>query len=324
MRRGDIKGTQLFKERTDNKKTYRELFAEFMLSIKVKGRSEYTLRSYKYHNKYFSEFLGADTLCRDITESTLEDYILYIQDVKQITNGITINSYLRNISPIIKFGVKKRYILQDFEIPVVKYQETFKEIYTTEELQTLLQKPKKKDFVSIRTWAILWTFASTGIRARELRELKVKGVDLLNRTITVNATKNKKARYLPISNSLAEVLTEYLAFRSGAGDDYLFPSVYGEQMAQSTLQKCIKVYCNKKGVEKYSLHLFRHTFITNAVNQNVSPLILQKITGHSTMKELSRYYNAKTTDMVGIIDDIAPKMNRRESIFKSNTVKKKR
>lgn len=323
MRKGDIKGGQLFKQKQEIKKTYMELFEEFMLSIKIKGRSEYTLRSYKHHNKYFCEFLGANTLCCDITERTLEEYILYIQEVKQLTNGITINSYLRNISPIIKFGIKKRYILDDFEIPVVKYQETFKEIYTQEELNGLLEKPKKRDFISIRTWAILWTLSSTGIRARELRELKVKGVDLLNRSITVNATKNKKARYLPISNSLAEVLIEYLEFRNGAGDDYLFPSVYGELMAQSTLQKCIKVHCDKKGVEKYSLHLFRHTFITNAVNQNVSPLILQKITGHSTLKELNRYYNAKTTDMVGIIDDIAPKVNKRESIFKSTQGKKK-
>lgn len=176
MQKGDIKGGQLFKQKPEVKKTYKELFEEFMISIRIKGRSEYTLRSYKHHNKYFCEFLGSDILCCDITESTLEKYILYIQDVKKITNGVTINSYLRNISQIIKFSMNKRYILDDFEIPVVKYQETFKEIYTQEELNKLLEKPKKRDSISIRTWAILWMLSSTGIRARELRELRVKGV----------------------------------------------------------------------------------------------------------------------------------------------------
>ncbi|WP_097028068.1 tyrosine-type recombinase/integrase [Clostridium peptidivorans] len=316
MRRGEVKGTQLFKQKQEIRKTFKELFEEFLLSIKVKGRSEYTIRSYKYHCKYFMEFLGEDTLCSTINESTFEEYILYIQDVKKLNNGVTVNSYLRNISPIVKFGIKKRYIVEDFQIPQVKCQETFKEIYTREELNLLLGKPKKHDFNTLRTWAVIWTFASTGVRARELRELKVKGVDLLNRSVAVNSTKNKKARYLPISNSLAEVLTEYLEVRNGESEDYLFPTVYGDQLAQSTLQKSIKIYCNTLGIDKCSLHLFRHTFITSAVNQNVSPLILKKITGHSTLKQLNNYYNAKTTDMVNVIDEIAPKINRKESMFK--------
>jgi integrase/recombinase XerD len=329
VKRGEVKGRQQFNEKADNSKAYKELFEEFMLSTKLKGRSEYTMKSYQYHSKYFTEFLkatnqGSNTLCRDINEKMLEDYILYMQDVKGITNNITINSYLRNVSPIIKFGIRKRYIPEDFEIPSVKYQETFKEIYSEEDIAELLEKPKKRDFSSMRTWAIIWTLTSTGLRARELRELKVKGVDLMNRTITVNATKNKKARYLPISNSLTQVLTEYLSIRGGKGDDYLFPTVYGERMAQSTLQKSIMLYCKARGVDKYSLHLFRHTFITNAVNQNVSPLILQRITGHCSMKELNRYYNAKTSDMVNILDEIAPKISRKESLFKKGSDKAKK
>jgi integrase/recombinase XerD len=315
VKRGEVKGTQLFKQRQECKKTFKELFEEFILSVKVKGRSEFTIRSYHYHNKYFMGFIGENTLINTITQQTLEDYILYMQNEKGLKNGVTLNSYLHNISPIIKYGVKKGY-LKDFEIPQVKFQETFKDIYTQEELIELLRKPKKSDFITIRTWAMIWTFASTGLRARELRELRIKNVDMFNRTITVNVTKNKKARYLPISNSLAEVMSEYIEVRNGELEGYLFPTVYGDILAQSTLQKCIKTYCNDRGIEKCSLHLFRHTFITNAVNQNVSPLILQRITGHSTMKELSKYYNAKTIDMVNVIDNIAPTLKRKKSLFK--------
>jgi len=312
---GEVKGAQLFKQRQECKKTYEELYKEFQLSIKIKGRSKYTLKSYHYHNKYFMQFIGKNTLCSTINQKTLENYIIYMKDIKGLTNGITLNSYLHNISPIIKFGVRRGY-LDDFQIPQVKFQETMKEIYTQGELTELLTKPRLKDYITIRTWSMIWTFASTGLRATELRELRVKNVDMFNRTISVNVTKNKRARYLPISNSLSEVLTEYLEIRSGESDDYLFPTVYGDILAQSTLQKCIKNYCNKRGIEKCSLHLFRHTFITNAVNQNVSPLILQKITGHSSMKELSRYYNAKTIDMVNVIDEIAPTLKSKKSLFK--------
>lgn len=319
MIKGDIKGTRVFKKNTRKKILYDDLFKEFYRSMEIKGRAEDTLKTYKHHNKYFTEFLkinyGDNVCCDVISLETFEDYIRYLK-AKGIDNNITINSYMQNVSPVVKYGYRKGYIFDEFRIPYLKVQETFKEIYSPHEMNLLLQKPKNKEFTSIRTWAIIWTFASTGVRATELRNLEVGAVDLINRSIVVNHTKNKKARYLPISNALAEVLEEYLKFRGGEDGEYLFPSVYNEQMARTTLQKGIKKYCNARGVEKTSLHLFRHTFITNAVNANCSPLILKKITGHSTMKELNRYYNATLMDVVEIIDGIAPKTNKKGNYFK--------
>jgi len=317
VKRGEVIGKQKFSNLNKIiKKTYSELKGEYINQLEIKGRSEYTIRSCKYHSKYFLDFLGKDIDCNEITEQTLEDYIIYIKTVKGITNGVTINSYIRNISPVLKHGMKKGYIAHEFLMPVVKEQETIKEIYAQTELDSLLKRPTKTDFVNIRTWTILWTLASTGIRARELRELKVKNIDLINRTINVNQTKNKKARVLPLSSSFLEVIEEYLLLRNGEAEGYLFCSVYNTQLAMSSLQKSIKNYCNERGIEKTSLHLHRHTFITNAVNKNVNPLLLKRITGHSTLKELNRYYNAKTVDLVEIIDEITPKSNKKESYFK--------
>ena len=72
---------------------------------------------------------------------------------------------------------------------------------------------------------------------------------------------------LPLSSSFSEVIEEYLQAREGEAEDYLFCSVYNTQLAMSSLQKSIKNYCNERRIAKTSLHLFRHTFITNAVNK---------------------------------------------------------
>jgi integrase/recombinase XerD len=315
LKKGISKGSQLFKNEAHIiKKTYEEAFEEYILSVKVKGRSEETISTYKHHSNYFIQFIGANTNCSDITLDTLESYILYLKgkDIK----GTTINSYILNVSPIIKYCIKKGYIVRDFLIPTVKVQEESKEILTQEELSILLQKPKKKDFVSIRTYTCIWVLASTGLRASELRHLKVGNVNILDRIIACNYTKNKKARYLPISTSLLEVLTEYLELRKGKGEDYLFPSVYGEILSRTSLQKSIVKYCKERGIEHQGIHIHRHTFITRSVEMNVSPLILKSITGHSTFKQLNHYYNAKTSSMVEVIDSIAPSLKKKESQFK--------
>lgn len=312
----DIKQKRLFSEKKVTRKTFEELLEEYLRYSKALNRSEYTIKAYKYHSKYFLEFIGKNFLCEDIDIHLIEEYLLYLRDKKGLTNGTTLNSYIRNLSPIIKYGYRKGYIYSDFEFPTVEEQEKVKEIYTAEELDKLLEKPKSRNFVEIRTWTMIITFASTGIRLRELRELKIKNVNMIDRTITLNDTKNKKSRILPISMALMEALQDYFEYRGGESEEYLFCNVFGEKISQTAVQKSIKDYNLKRGVNKYSIHLFRHTFITNAVNQNVSPLILKKITGHTTMKELNRYYNASPRDIVNIIDDIAPKPTKKKKFFK--------
>ncbi|HZK60735.1 MAG TPA: tyrosine-type recombinase/integrase [Anaerovoracaceae bacterium] len=316
MKRGDIKHGRVTASKPIQNKTFKELGEEFLRNAEVRGLSEWTIKSYRYQIGYFLEFAGGELMCKDIGYEMIEKYIIYMKKQKGLSNPVTLNSYLQNISPMIKYGVKKRNILNQFIMPVVKGQETFKEIYTDDELNVLLDNPNKVDFITTRTHTIIWLLASTGIRARELRELKVKNVDMIGRAITVNQTKNKRPRMLPISKSLYDVITNYMDERGGSVDDYLFPTIYNDIMAMTSLQDSIKKYCNERGVYKTSLHLFRHTFITNAVNQNVSPLILQRITGHSTMHQLSKYYNARTIDLVDVIDGIAPKNNRKKSHFK--------
>jgi Site-specific recombinase XerD len=316
VKRGDIKAERVMASKPSQNKSFRELGEEFLRYSEIRGLSEWTIKSYRYQISYFLEFAGEGLMCKDIGLDLMEEYILFMKQKKEISNPVTLNSYLQNVSPLIKYGINKRYILNQFPMPFVKGQETFKEIYSDDEINALLETPSKKDFITVRTHTIIWMLASTGIRARELRELRNKNVDMLNRAITVNETKNKRPRRLPISKSFYDVLMAYIEMRGGDGEDYLFPTMYNEILAMSSLQESVKRYCRERGVYKTSLHLFRHTFITNAVNQNVSPLILQRITGHSTMHQLNRYYNARTVDLVDVIDGIAPVTSKKKSYFK--------
>jgi integrase/recombinase XerD len=315
LKKGISKGQQLFKNESQIiKKTYQQAFEEYVATAKIRGLAEDTIKTYYHHHKYFCEFLGKNKNCSSLDVKTVESYILSLQE-KGI-KSTTINSYIQNISPVLKYCIKRGYILQDFIIPYVKVQEEHKEILTEDELNILLQPPKGKDFVSIRVYTCIWLLASTGLRASELRHLKVNNVNMIDRVITCNYTKNRKARYLPISSSLYEILDDYLNLRKGGGDDYLFPTVYGDILSRTSLQKGIVKYCHERGIEKSGIHIYRHTFITRSVEKNVSPLILKNITGHSSFKQLNHYYNSRMSSMVEIIDTIAPKLNKKESNFK--------
>ncbi|HZK12544.1 MAG TPA: phage integrase SAM-like domain-containing protein, partial [Atribacterota bacterium] len=134
---------------------FKELGEEFLRNAEVRGLSEWTIKSYRYQIGYFLEFAGVELICKDIGYEMIENYIIYMKEQKGISNPVTLNSYLQNISPMIKYGVKKRYILNKFLMPIVKGQETFKEIYTDDELKVLLDNPNKVDFITTRTHTII-------------------------------------------------------------------------------------------------------------------------------------------------------------------------
>lgn len=77
-------------------------------------------------------------------------------------------------------------------------------------------------------------------------------------------------------------------------------------MRRTTLQCSVSKYCKVHGIEKTSIHLFRHTFITLSVRKGVSPLILKRITGHKDLKMLNHYYSFDVSDIVSIVDEINP------------------
>ena len=73
-------------------------------------------------------------------------------------------------------------------------------------------------------------------------------------------TKNRKQQIIPLSQSLAEILVGYLEIRGNNPDDYLFCNIYGEKGNIRSFEDLVAKYNHERGVEKTSIHLFRHTF----------------------------------------------------------------
>lgn len=311
MKKGEKVGKVQFTVKQKKQKPFNEVTEEYIKICKRKNLSETTIKGYRYSCKYFMAFNENNY----ITKNSVNNYVDYLESKN--TNIATINSYIRKLSPLFRYAYEMGYYPK-VEVNFIKYQKQAKDIYTKEELNKLLQKPRKKTFVNIRNWAMAWTFASTGIRRNELQHLRICNIDLLNRTLLLNKTKNKNYRYIPISSSLYDVLLEYMELRQGEKEDYLFCTVYNTKMATSSINKEMELYNAMQGVVTTGIHRYRHTFITNAVNNNVNILLLKKITGHSSTTTLSGYYNAKVNDALEIIDTIAPKglKQSRKSMFK--------
>lgn len=242
-------------------------------------------------------------LCAIITQDLNNEYYLHLQKSHKAT---TINSYVFKVSPTILYGVEKGYIKEKIVFTHMVEQQEIKEIYSQEELEILLKRPTSGDFCEFRAWVVINVLLSTGMRAQELRNLKFKDINFELGYITLNVTKNKEARVIPISSTLHMVLTEWVQVRNASKEDYVFCSIFGEQLRRTVLQTLVKRYSLRRGVDKYGLHLYRHTFITLSVRKGMSSLALRRITGHKSTKMLEKYYQFNPTDLVNIVDQFNP------------------
>lgn len=283
--------------------SYRSLHELYIRECKRKNLASETIQGYHYAGIYFLDFAGHDLMCEDVTQNLINEYYLYLQSHHKAT---TVNSYVFKISPIVLYGVRMGYIKEQIEFTHCKEQKEIKEIYTHEELEKLLKRPQNNDFCEFRAWAIINLFIGTGIRAKELRYLKVQDVNLENRYIILNATKNKEARILPMSTTLYNVMAEWLQVRNASKEDWLFCNIYGEQLQRVVLQTLVKRYSLDRGVDRYGLHLYRHTFITLSVRNGMDSIMLKRITGHKSTKMLEQYYQCNPTDLVKIVDTYNP------------------
>lgn len=152
---------------------FRELVQLYSRDCRIRGIEEVTIAGYEYACKKFLEYLQEDIRCSEVRQELFDDYQL---ELATRVKPETVNSYLFKISPVVKFGKERGYIVADIQLSHMAHQEHFKDVYTEDEIRRLLARPKTDKFNEYRTWVIVSVFLGTGIRSLELRSIRCKDV----------------------------------------------------------------------------------------------------------------------------------------------------
>ena len=287
--------------------TLKEGFEKFLIVKKAMNLSEASIKGYKGSFRYFTDFIGEETICSCITDDSFYSFIEYLREKNSNITNTSINTYLRNLRAIFYFFMEKGF-LPKYDIKLIKSEKKIKETYNDEELGRLLIKPDLNtcQFSEYRNWVIVSYLLGTGNRLNTLCNIKIGDVDLLNGNITLRQVKNKKAYILPLSATLNKILAEYIQLREGNDEDYLFCNTFGEQLCKNALTTAIERYNKRRGVEKTSIHLFRHTFAKSWILNGGDIFRLQKILGHSSIEIVKEYVNMFGNDLKYNFDEFNP------------------
>ena len=283
-------------------------WSDFIWQRKTKGSAEATIdyynRFYKKFCSFLSEVLGTTPKEQPIATLTKMNEIqhLFVKSMGDV-NIQTVNNYLRAYRSFGNFCEKQGYI-DGFNCPIKEVEPSIKQVYTDNEIKKLLVKPNIENHSEFRNYVIINLILSTGARCNTIINIKMEDVDLEERIIIFNTTKAHKTTRIPLNITMTRILREYINYWGDYSQDgYLFFNEFGEQLTRSGLGTSIKRYNRKRGVEKTSLHLFRHTFAKKWLQNGGDIFTLQKVLTHSELTMVKRYANIYDSDLISAVNE---------------------
>ena len=287
----------------ENGLTFEQGCEEYILDCKARNLRQGTIKHYTDTMVQLKKYVGCDTLVKDMTKNTFDDFIIELRD-NPVINEQSLNTYARDLKTIMRYFMKREYIPY-FDIAIPKVDKQPIETYTDRELLKLLKKPNLKHctFTEYKTWVMTNFLLSTGARRNSIINIKIKDVDLDGEVVHINVTKSRKPIIVPLNADIKKILQEYLIYRKGGEDDFLFCNVFGGKVSSSSVYHQIYEYNKSRGIEKTGMHRYRHTFAKKWVTMGGNVVTLQKILGHSSLEITQNYLNILVSDIKRDVDE---------------------
>ena len=290
--------------RNVQKSPVEQYFSLFLSSAAARGVKDKTLQTYKQHFHSISKRMDVTVPMNCLTAQDVDTMILKMRE--EGLSDCSINSYTRTLKVFFSWCNEEGH--SELNIKLYKAAETVKEVYTDDELLALLKKPEANcNFCEYRNWVIINFLLNSGCRAATVRNIQNQDVDLARKQIVLRHTKNGKVQVIPLCSSMVAILRDYMVVRSGGGSDYLFCNEFGDLLTENALRLAIVRYNTARGVQRTSIHAFRHTFARKyLVDCGGDAFMLQKLLGHSTLKMTKHYCAIYDADIAKDYDRFSP------------------
>lgn len=160
-------------------------------------------------------------------------------------------------------------------------------VLTKSEIRRLLDTPNLSLPLGIRDRALLELLYSTGLRVGELERVTVHHVDLTTQTLQVRHAKGGKPRVVPLGQTAARWLKEYLVqvrprlCRKAPFERALFVVTGGRPLNQTQARGLLRQVAQRAKIKKaVTPHVLRHSCATHLLQAGADIRAIQQLLGH--------------------------------------------
>lgn len=249
------------------------------------------------------------------TPQTADSYYRSIEKFKSKTRNAKKLHYHDIVKYLNKYSSNKQrelasikryydYLLEQGEIeyhPCVnltikrqKHVVQFQDLFTSAELEKLLNRPSRYNDLKYRNKLIISLFIFQGLASENVVNLKLQDVDLDNGTIYIRATRNLKSRTLEIQGKQMVYLMNYLHLERSRLNRFssvkLLIGKLGQDVKVDTLNRMIKPLKILFPTKNLNAKTIRQSVIYNWLNKEQKSLEeVQQLSGHKWLSSIEKY-----------------------------------
>ena len=229
-----------------------------------------------------------------ITETKQINDNLLLQLIAECQNEELSANYINKLVKALKYMIKvlsELGYINPVEFKISKLSEVENRINSIEKevLLKILEHIKTR---SIRTRLIVLLLLATGVRRKELVNIKLENIDLESNSIVLETTKTKILRTCFIPDELNTLILEYI--KEKQPQYYLFEKEPYIALEPKTITKVLNKIKVSLNLDKLSAHQFRHTFGTCIYDSSLDIELTRVLLGHSSYNMTRRYiHNSK-------------------------------
>jgi len=267
----------------------------------MRNLTKESLRRYNNGLKKFLKHLEAQQL----NVNTLTPHDLTHQIIPaMLAEGLalrTVNCNICILKEFFKFLASDGWLKTNIaaELKPFKVQPSLTHTFTDEHLQRLFAQPDRSTFTGYRNYVMMLVLLDTGIRLKELADLRVTDIDFEEQSLRIQQGKGRKSRIVPIQRTCVWELKYYLQERGKLEHDYLWVNLDNEPFKASGIRIMISRYCRAAGIRdvQCSCHTFRHTMAKQYLLNGGDMFTLKSILGHERMETTEAYIELFSRDL---------------------------
>ncbi|WP_137148091.1 tyrosine-type recombinase/integrase [Mycolicibacterium sp. CR10] len=277
-----------------------DLLPSWQLAMRAERKADKTITSYTEGVRRFLKWCEDTGTPPELTATTVQAFIAHLLDHgAEASTALSRQKALRQYAGwLVREGELEANPLLGLKPP--KQDKKVTHALTDDQIRALLKACQGKTLRDRRDEAVVRLMVETGLRAAETVALQVSDVDLSRGLAVIQKGKGGKGRVVPFGPQTAAALDRYIRARrvhNLADTPALWVGARnGRAFTYPGLDKALRQRASDAGIERFHLHLLRHTYAHRWLRAGGSEQGLMAVAGWANRAMLDRYTSSSASE----------------------------
>ena len=180
-------------------------------------------------------------------------------------------------------------------VPEVRQTAHLPSTLTVEQIESVLNCVDRESPMGKRDYALLLVASRLGLRASDVRNLKVEDISWETHEIRITQVKTKEPLVLPLPTDVGWAIIDYLKNARPISDaQEIFLRVVPPYISQNNPDNVLIRYMREANIPymrlpHHGLHILRHSLATHMLDQDIDITTIQGVLGHLNIETTKKY-----------------------------------